>query len=699
MPRPVDRETSYLPGLDGIRGLALTSVLLFHLSFPFLPGGLLGVGVFFTLSGFLITGLLLKSVRERRSLELRRFWIRRARRLLPAATLTVFAILLTVWLRTPEQLAERGREALAALLYVANWHDIRSGADYFANVSPFAHFWSLSIEEQFYLGWPLLLGVLLFGGYRVARSGPVRRWVGTSERVALLPAMIGTLVLIAASSIAMATAYADAPQLAFDSSARTRAYEGTDTRAAALLIGCLLAMWWFPDGSGRGSTPVARRRPVLTLAGVASLLGIGTLMVLTDAESAFLYQGGQLLLAGLTCVLMVAAGSPGSPVARWLSIAPLRWLGERSYGIYLWHLPVIAFTPENLLPTQPVTRGVAQLVVAVVLGWASWELVEDPIRTHGFGGLRRGRRFAWRSVTGMASVLTVSTGTLACTSALPSGPMDGTSQSVDLSTPLEGQGVTRSLRPTGCGPGAGADRPECRTPAQGQVHGQTQGQPQAQTQAVTAPGQTSCQNLVHIGESTSLGLMSPAYLPPADRVDARYGEVGVRRFTPDILGARSISERFKGQANAEDAAMTYLGEGFDGCWVIAMGTNDSANVHAGSTLTVDQRIDLLMARIGQQPSLWTTTKTIDEAPKIGKHYHNREMVSWNEALLRACRRYPTMRVYDWAAEAKPEWYTNDGIHFTSAGYRERALRLAGALATAFPQSGAAADGCLVRSGR
>jgi hypothetical protein len=197
---------------------------------------------------------------------------------------------------------------------------------------------------------------------------------------------------------------------------------------------------------------------------------------------------------------------------------------------------------------------------------------------------------------------------------------------------------------------------------------------------------------MHVGDSTSLGLTDPSYLPdPRDRIDSQYRRVGAKSVQTDILGARSIVEHYKGQPNAQEATAERIDAGYDGCWVFALGTNEAANVAVGSKVGFDERIDLLMQEINSQRAMWLTVKTL----RPSGPWAEAQMQNWNAALMRACGRYPNMRVYDWAAEVKNAWFLPDGIHFTTPGYRERARRTALALAAAFPAAGASPSGCLV----
>ncbi len=205
----------------------------------------------------------------------------------------------------------------------------------------------------------------------------------------------------------------------------------------------------------------------------------------------------------------------------------------------------------------------------------------------------------------------------------------------------------------------------------------------APTTVAQAGPRTSCSSVVHIGDSTSVGLMSPDYLSdPATRIDARYAGVGVTDFRAEISGGRSIVERLKQQENAEEVAQRQRAAGFHGCWVLALGTTDAANMAAGAPLPADKRIDRLMAVIGSDPVLWVNVKTLvtDGA------WSEPHMQAWDEALTAAAAKYPNIKVYDWAAVAQDAWFQTDQIHYTSAGYAQRASLIAAALAATYPAS-------------
>ena len=657
MPRPAGADTTYLPGLDGVRAIAVAAVLAYHFGASWLPGGLLGVGVFFTLSGYLITTLLRSTWERTGGLDLKHFWLRRARRLLPAVVMLLVVVLVATTIIDHAVMAKRGMQALAAMLYVSNWTTISAGASYFERFGtqgPLDHLWSLAVEEQFYLVWPLLL----LGLYKLFRAN-LRRMALATLTLAVISFLIMWLLAVPG----------------FDN---TRAYEGTDTRAGALLIGATLAMLWHPS---RLATDVPLRgRLVLDGLAITSLAAIGVLFAVSGEYSLWLYHGGIWLLSLAAVVLVGAVVHPASLVGRVLGIRPLRWIGERSYGIYLWHLPVVAFLPAAALAEHPLLRAGLQLAVVMLLATLSWLLLEDPIRRHGLVATLRGHVPEVALVSSAGVVLLIAATSLTATAALRPPGTAGAQEApggLGMVPPVPSRQVSDSTRSHGAG------TPKARPSA-----GASAATPKSQQPAV----KTSCEQVVHIGDSTSIGLMSPDYQPDRSKwIDAQYRKVGVRTVDTDILGARSIVERWHNQPNAQDAVHARISTGYRGCWVIAMGINEAANQAVGSPVTSRQRIDLIMNEIGPQPVLWLTSRTLNTAGP----YANRGMQKWNQALVEACGRYPNMRVYDWAGQVKDSWYIDDGIHFTTKGYAERGHRIARALATAYPADGALPAGCLL----
>ena len=682
MPRPAGSEIRYVPGLDGVRAIAVAAVVGYHLGAPWLPGGLLGASVFFTLSGYLITTILISTWDHRGDLDLRHFWLRRARRLLPALIMVLIVVLVATPVLDAEVLPERGIEALAALFFISNWSTIASDVSYFQRFGgpgPLDHLWSLAVEVQFYLLWPLVL-LLLFKTLR----GRLDRIVQVAVGLAMVSFVL--MLLLAAPG--------------FDNS---RAYQGTDARAGGLLIGAALAMVWPP--SQLASKISAKRRLIIDLLGVAGLAIIVSMFVLTNEYSMWIYRGGILLLSLATAVLVAAAVHPASVVGPVLGVQPLRWIGERSYGIYLWHLPVVAFLPPAVLSTRPLVRAAVQLALIFLLAALSWVLLENPIRRSGLMGALGQRRHevvaapvnsggdntprvrsrAPAVVSGSVALLLIATASLTATAALqpPDRPQAAEEPPAELN--LEAPPV-----PPDTGDEEQEISDESVQPAI-QVAGHTASLVNRRPKA--REFQTSCSHVRHVGDSTSIGLMSAAYQPNKNNwVDAQYREVGAHEVETDISGSRSIVERWHRQPNAQDAVRVELDGGYRGCWVMAMGTNEAANQAVGGPVRSDERIDLIMEPIGDHPVLWLTVKT----QQTRGPYANWEMQKWNAALLDGCKRYPNMRVYDWAGQVEDSWFINDGIHFTARGYQERGRRIAQALARAFPKQESSPNECLIR---
>jgi len=347
----------YVPALDGIRAIAVAAVLLYHGGVTWMPGGFLGVDLFFVLSGYLITSLLLREREATGGVDLARFWLRRARRLLPAAFLVIAGSLAVLAVAFPEEAAQTRADALASLAYVNNWHQIVADQSYFATFerpSLLQHLWSLAVEEQFYLLWPLALGLCLT---RLGRRG----------------AMLVTLGGALASALLMGVLFDPGQD-------PSRVYFGTDTHASGLLVGALLAFAW-PLGPLR-STPQRGAVTLLDAGALAGLVVVGWAMTTWQDYDPWVYRGGLLTFAVAAAVVIGATAHEASRVGRWLGVQPLRWIGQRSYGIYLYHWPVMALTrPELDLDWNRTLLLGLQLAVTVAIAAASYRWVEQPIRT------------------------------------------------------------------------------------------------------------------------------------------------------------------------------------------------------------------------------------------------------------------------------------------------------------------------------
>jgi peptidoglycan/LPS O-acetylase OafA/YrhL len=347
----------HAPALDGLRAFAVAGVLLYHGGVAWMPGGFLGVDVFFVLSGYLITSLLLAEWGASRKIDLKRFWLRRARRLLPAAVLVILVSLVVVAVFLPDDAARMRGDALASLFYVNNWHAILADHSYFAafdRPSLLQHLWSLAVEEQFYLLWPIALGagLVLLGRMRL---------VGVIAALAL------------GSALLMGWIYEPGHD-------PTRVYFGTDTHALPLLAGALLAFAW-PLGRLGTAPPARGARAIIDAVAAVALLGLIVAMTQWHDYDPALYPAGIALAALLSAGLIAAVVHPESRVGRGLGVAPLRWVGDRSYGIYLWHWPVMVLTRPDLdVPWSLWLLVPAQILVTVALAAASYRWLEMPVR-------------------------------------------------------------------------------------------------------------------------------------------------------------------------------------------------------------------------------------------------------------------------------------------------------------------------------
>src|SRR5215213_3702052 len=375
----------YSPGLDGLRALAVIAVLLYHADLAWIPGGFLGVEVFFVISGYLITALLLAEWRQRGRIDLKGFWMRRARRLLSALYVLLVVSLAFSVVFLPGEVARLRGDVLAAFGYVTNWYLIFGHVSYFEAVgrpSLLQHLWSLAVQQQFYLIWPPVLALALAVGASRLR-----------QRRALTVALAGA----AASAVAMAVLYAPGVD-------PSRIYYGTDTRATGLLCGAALAFLWLPGEKYRpsearhyrlelGGRGRFRRRwgwtapLLLDIVGFAALGALVWFFLHLGEFRPLLYEGGFALVALATVATIMAVVHPYSLIgAHILGSAPLRWIGVRSYGIYLWHWPVFMVTRPDLdVPIEGLPLLALRLGTTVLLADLSYRYVETPIRRGALG--------------------------------------------------------------------------------------------------------------------------------------------------------------------------------------------------------------------------------------------------------------------------------------------------------------------------
>jgi hypothetical protein len=375
-----------------------------------------------------------------------------------------------------------------------------------------------------------------------------------------------------------------------------------------------------------------------------------------------------------TAMMIAAVVNPAGRLGPVLGWRPLRWIGVRSYGIYLWQWPIIVFVGQSQNGFD-LPRAVVEVAATVLIASLSWRYVEEPIR-HGalgrlwrqvrFGarrfGARRRRTVALSASTAFAFSLAV----VSLSGVLPVASAGGNSTNARAAgppKPLSGSSAAYAAVST---------------------H-------KAKT-AAPPPTHTSCRSVVYIGDSTSEGEISTDYIPnPKQRLQAQLADVGVTTVFPEISGARSIVETFEGLPNAATVALDHVQSGFHGCWILAMGTNDVDNVAGGGVPGLDGRIQRMMSVIGNQPVMWVDLITL-----LGSGpYQESSMQVWNKDLLSQCSRYPNMRVYDWAVHAKTKWFIPDGIHYYSPGYVARTHDIAQGLAKAFPAGGSPSASCVV----
>lgn len=358
------KKRRYITGLDGIRAIAVIMVLAYHLKLALFKSGFLGVTVFFVLSGYLITGILISEVEEEGTIDLKNFWLRRIRRLVPAV-MSMAVVIIFVSAVVNRIIFTKGcKDFLASVLGFNNWWQIFNKVSYFEATgvtSPFTHCWSLAIETQFYLIYPLIL----LGIYKLVKS----RGEGRAKRGLLFA---GVTLLLALISVILMIVLFDPQQDA------SRVYYGTDTRAFSLLFGALLAILW--------EYRMVPRRLSASVNMVLGSVSFAVLLVMTIAingSSNFWYRGGQFFGTILTVLMVYAVSGRKTWLSRFLSNPVLKWIGDRSYSIYLWHYPIILLISKGIKASWWIT--LIEIVLSVVLAELSYRFIETPIR-HGIIG-------------------------------------------------------------------------------------------------------------------------------------------------------------------------------------------------------------------------------------------------------------------------------------------------------------------------
>ena len=368
-----------LPGLDGLRGIAVLAVIVYHADVSMLVGGFLGVDVFFVLSGFLITALLIDELTRTNTVDRARFYMRRIRRLMPALFLVLFFSVLVSGLFVLDAAYHVRRDLPWAVTFVLNWSYLFFEQSYFVNISRpplLQHLWSLSVEEQFYVVWPILLVAL----YKVKIGN-------LTPRVKIFIA--STFLALASTAWMIHLSVSNGFPIPNDPS---RVYFGTDTHAMGLLIGCAAAALWRPDRLNERLTP--DRAAAMNGLGILSLAGLAYFFLYVSELNEFLYRGGFLVLSILTAILVVVAAHPGLKIGSRLGNPVLKWFGDRSYGIYLWHWPIFVLMRSGIDIQWPEPVAfVAKIAIVLVIADLSYRFVEMPIRQGAIGS----RLTVWRA--------------------------------------------------------------------------------------------------------------------------------------------------------------------------------------------------------------------------------------------------------------------------------------------------------------
>ena len=394
-----NNKSKYLPSIDSLRALAVLAVIIYHVDVNYLPGGFLGVDLFFVLSGYLISSLIIKEYRKTGSLNLYNFYIRRARRLLPAVYFMITVGLVVMVLFNEVLLRKSHLDAIFGYIYSSNWWYIFHKLDYFDSFgaqSPFKHLWSLAIEEQFYMIFPLLF--LLINRKKKSKDGTYKL------NKNFLYVVLGLILVSLIAHI-----------LLFDINNISRIYFGTDTRAFSLLVGVVGAILYPMEKLHAKVTPQQNiMYSVISLVSIATLI---TVMIYTSEYNTWLYRGGFLLVAILGLIVIISSGKQHTLMSRLLSFKPVVFIGKISYSLYLWHFPVLVLTtPVSEIGNPNIIFVILRVILTFALATASYVFVETPIRKLGFKNYinvifkklkkrPRKSRKAYAGIVGLVSVL------------------------------------------------------------------------------------------------------------------------------------------------------------------------------------------------------------------------------------------------------------------------------------------------------
>ncbi len=612
----------YLPGLDGLRAISVLAVIVYHANHTWLAGGFLGVEVFFVISGYLITMLLVAESQRTGRISLRDFWIRRARRLLPAMWTLMVGVTSYVAIFRPSELGNLRGDVVAGLTYVTNWFQIFTGNSYFSAFAyaPLRHLWSLAVEEQFYLFWPLLMFVLLkFGRRRLPVIGLA--FLLTSIGIAALCAVIYRGGYIGDTSQTpsqyMSFLGRDVARVDF-------VYLSTITRAGGLFLGAALGVWWRPWSIARAR--IADRGALLDTVGLLGLLGLGLMMwrfqtVVSGGEEGMagydlLYRGGFFLVGLATLGVIAAVTHPTAVLGRVvLGNRTFVWIGQRSYGLYLYHWPIFQFSRH--LAGKPLTwmQFVGLMAITLVVTELSYRFIETPIRQGRLGPwLRswRGARTAER-VKHRRRMATVGVAVVA----LP------VFAAVNLSTAkVQLDDITQSL--------VDADEFTTNVLSGTTVPPVNDSVPSSSAPMSSTTIATQKIDVLAIGDSVMLGAAEEL---------AQYGITVDAQKSRPFKAALPIVNYVKSIGALGNAV------------VIHLGTNSG---------TSQETIDSIIASLAEVPLVLVLTNAVPD-----KNWEKP-----NNTLIRALPdRYPNVKVLDWKllVDPNPKWTYDDGTHLRPIG--------------------------------
>lgn len=655
-------RAEYYPALDGLRAIAVIGVILYHAGMPWMRGGFLGVESFFVISGFLITSLLLADWSANGRINLKKFWQRRARRLLPAFYTAILGVLVFVVLFLPDEITRLRPDLLPALTFLTNWQYIFTNQSYFeaAGRPPLLrHLWSLAIEWQFYMIWPLVC----MGLFRLRKP------------LTIALALAGA----AASSLWMAAQF-------LPDADPSRIYYGTDTRATGLLIGAALALFL----SAR-SAPGAKNK-LLDVAGLIALAVLVMAYAQLDELNTALYRGGFFAISALTAVCVAASTQNATGwMARLLGASPLRWVGLRSYGLYLWHWPVFALTrPLVDVPLEGLPLFALRIAITLALTELSYRFIETPVRKGALGRAWAALRAA-QGAAKMRFIAPVVVGVMALAAlgaaTVLAQPPTGKPSIADAQAAVAGLLDTPEPEsPPMTEDGGRVTETPTQIPATTPTPLPTPSAQQPATQSPTPTRATSNQQLATTPTPTRTTAPTPTFNVITRTVDGRAQIDYVTPFTQTKRRIFAIGDSVM-VAAAKSLWQTY-GEDID------IDARTARPLKDGIKMLQDRRDknllgDVVVVHLGsngpmnaaQMNELLTTLKDVPRVVALNL----REPRTWeqtNNAIIKdVASRYPNVVFVDWNALSisQPNLLEGDGIHLKAAGVKVYVEAIYGAI--------------------